>query len=306
MRSGRQRRCEAVIRRHLQSPAVAAHRPALSSVEASPRPSPAARPTATRKDHDSCHHRITPPARCVSTTSRSPTTATASSSPRSATTTRARSSRRSELFDEAKARGAHAVKLQKRDNRGLYTRETVQQARTRTRTRFGADLRRAPRGARVRPRRSTWSCSAYAARARDHVLRDGVRPRQRRLPRRARHAGLQDRVGRPDQHAAAPPRRRDRQADRSSRPAARTLEDVRRALRDGRGDQPAGRAPAVHRRAIRRRGRSSTCASSRPTATCSPTPSSGSRATTTASPWRSPRTCSARASSRSTSRSTAR
>jgi sialic acid synthase len=28
-----------------------------------------------------------------------------------------------ELFDEAKATGAHAVKLQKRDNRGLYTRE---------------------------------------------------------------------------------------------------------------------------------------------------------------------------------------
>ena len=28
-----------------------------------------------------------------------------------------------QLFDEAKASGAHAVKLQKRDNRGLYTRE---------------------------------------------------------------------------------------------------------------------------------------------------------------------------------------
>ncbi len=28
-----------------------------------------------------------------------------------------------QLFDEAKASGAHAVKLQKRDNRSLYTRD---------------------------------------------------------------------------------------------------------------------------------------------------------------------------------------
>ena len=41
----------------------------------------------------------------------------------------------------------------------------------------------------------------------------GLRRGERRLPRRARHAGLQDRLGRPREHAAPPPRRRDRQAD---------------------------------------------------------------------------------------------
>ena len=54
---------------------------------------------------------------------------------------------------------------------------------------------------------------AYARRDRGHLLRDRVRLRERGVAGRARHAGVQDRLRRPDQHAAARVRRRDRQAD---------------------------------------------------------------------------------------------
>ena len=57
-----------------------------------------------------------------STAWRSRMRATATSSPRSATTTRAASRRRRSCSAQAKECGAHAVKLQKRDNRALYTR----------------------------------------------------------------------------------------------------------------------------------------------------------------------------------------
>ena len=129
--------------------------------------------------------------------------------------------------------------------------------------------------------------------------------RERRLPRRAGHAGLQDRLGRPDQHAAAAARGRHRQADD---PLDRRRDARRRAarLRDGRRDQPAGRAAPVHGRLP---GRVGGARPARDHHLPRPLPrrlSSASPATTTGSRWRSRPTCSARASSRSTSRSTAR
>ena len=62
-----------------------------------------------------------------------------------------------ELFREAKLAGAHAVKLQKRDNRGLYTRAAYDKPYDNENS-FGADLRRAPRVPRVRRATSTRSC----------------------------------------------------------------------------------------------------------------------------------------------------
>ena len=146
---------------------------------------------------------------------------------------------------------------------------------------------------------------AYAAEIGHHVLLHRVRHPERRLPRRARHAGVQDRLRRPDQHAAAAARRVGRQADD---PLDRRRDARRRPprLRDGRRDQPAGRAAPVHGRLS---GRVGGARPARHRHLPRPVPehaSSASPATTTASRWRSRRTCSARGSSRSTSRSTAR
>ncbi len=105
------------------------------------------------------------------------------------------------LFDEAKAAGAHAVKLQKRDNRSLYTRELFNKPYENENS-YGATYGE-HREASSSAAPSTRSCRRTRAEIGDHVLRHGVRPPERRLPRRARHAGLQDRLGRPDQHAAA-------------------------------------------------------------------------------------------------------
>ena len=58
----------------------------------------------------------------------------------------------------------------------LYTREVYDKPYENENS-FGADLRRAPRGARVRPRRVP-RAAGVRARARDHVLRDGVRLRR--------------------------------------------------------------------------------------------------------------------------------
>ena len=66
-----------------------------------------------------------------------------------------------ELFREAKLAGAHAVKLQKRDNRGLYTRAAYDKPYDNENS-FGADLRRAPRVPGVRARASTRELQAYA------------------------------------------------------------------------------------------------------------------------------------------------
>ena len=116
-----------------------------------------------------------------------------------------------EMFDVAKDCGAHAVKLQKRDNRSLFTREFFNKPYENENS-FGADLRRAPRGARVR-RARVRGADRLRGGDRHHVLRHRVRHAERRLPGRARHARLQDRLRRPDQPPAAAPRRGDRQAD---------------------------------------------------------------------------------------------
>ena len=134
-----------------------------------------------------------------------------------------------ELFDEAKGCGAHAVKLQKRDNRSLYTREFFNKPYENENS-FGADLRRAPRGARVRQGRVP-GAEGLRRRDRHHVLRHRVRHPERRLPGRARHAGLQDRLGRPDQHAAAASTSREIGKPMIISTGGATLDDVRRALR---------------------------------------------------------------------------
>ena len=129
--------------------------------------------------------------------------------------------------------------------RGALHARVLQQA-VREREQLRPDLRPPPRGARVRPRRIP-GAEGVRGRARGHVLRHRLRLRERRAARRSRPARLQDRLGRPDEHTAAPRRGRDRQADD---PLHRRRHARRRAarLRDRRRDQPADRHPPVHRR----------------------------------------------------------
>ena len=204
-----------------------------------------------------------------------------------------------ELFREAKLAGADAVKLQKRDNRTLYTRAAYDKpydnensfgatyGEHREFLEFGADRIQGAAGLRRRAGRG--------------LLLHRLRPPERRLPGRAGRAGVQDRVGRPEEHAAAASRGAHGQADdhlhrrrRAGRRAA--------GLRHDHADQPAARHPAVHgglpggvRGAGPARHRHLPAASS-------PTPWSASPATTTASRCRWPPTCWARGWSRSTSR----
>ena len=96
-----------------------------------------------------------------------------------------------ELFREAKLAGADAVKLQKRDNRGLYTRATYDKPYDNENS-FGATYGEHREFLEFGARPSTGSCRAYAKELGIDLLRDRVRLRQRRLPRSARHAGLQD------------------------------------------------------------------------------------------------------------------
>ena len=171
--------------------------------------------------------------------------AAASSSPRSATTTRARSRRRRSSSVPRSECGVDAVKLQKRDNRALYTR-ALYDAPYDNENSFGPTYG-AHREALELDRDEYVELQAYARELGLDVLRDRVRRRERRPARRARRAGVQDRLGRPAQHAAAAARRRDRQAD-----------DRLHRRRDARGRRP------------RRRGRdgrstrSSACCSARP------------------------------------------
>ena len=67
-----------------------------------------------------------------------------------------------QLFAEAAACGANAVKLQKRDNCTLYTHEAFNRPYENENS-YGPTYGAAPRGARVRARPSTRSCKAYAA-----------------------------------------------------------------------------------------------------------------------------------------------
>ena len=160
------------------------------------------------------------------------------------------------LFAEAKSCGADAVKVQKRDNRSLYTQGVLRQA-LRERELVRTDVRVAPRGIGVRPRRVRGAARLRAG-DRNHVLRDGLRSAQRRLPRRPRHARVQDRVGRPHEHAAAPACRLDRQGRWCSPPAAR---DSRTSSAPSRWRSTSIRRSRCSSapRATRRHGTSSTC-----------------------------------------------
>ena len=106
-----------------------------------------------------------------------------------------------ELFREAKLAGAHAVKLQKRDNRGLYTRAAYDKPYDNENS-FGATYGEHREFLEFGANEYTRAAGLREG-ARRRLLRDRVRHGQRRLPRSARRAGLQDRVRRPEEHAAA-------------------------------------------------------------------------------------------------------
>ena len=198
------------------------------------------------------------------------------------------------LIDAAKDCGANAVKLQKRANRTLYTREFFDQPYDNEFS-FGptyGEHREAlelDRDAYVELQR------VLRARSASRSSRRAFDCRERRPPRRARRAGLQARVRRSPQHAVAASRCRVRQADAAL--------DRRR---DDGGRRPRGRGGAC-------RSTSSSCilqcTAAYPcetedlnlerdhdaTRAVSGATSSGSRITRTGSRWRSSRTCSARA-----------
>ena len=156
-----------------------------------------------------------------------------------------------ELIDAAKDCGADAVKLQKRANRSLYTRSSTSSPTT---TSSASDARTESIARRSSSRRRVPRAAGARARRRDHVLRDGVRLRERRLPRRARHAGVQVRLGRHPQHSVAPARGRVREADG----ALHRRRGSRRRRACGRSDPAAQRAalhPAMHGRVSGRHGR---------------------------------------------------
>ena len=103
--------------------------------------------------------------------------------------------------------GVDAVKLQKRDNRLLFTREMYDKPYDNENS-YGEHLRRAPRVALEFGRDEYVELQRLREGARHHLLRHRLRHPERRLPRRARRAGLQDRLRRPHQHPPAPARRR--------------------------------------------------------------------------------------------------
>ena len=116
-----------------------------------------------------------------------------------------------ELFQAAAECGVDAGKLQKRDNRSLYTREMYDKPYDNENS-FGAtygEHREALEFGKLRIR----GAADGVRPAGDGVLLDGLRHQERRFPGRAQHAGLQDRVGRSEEHAAAEARRQVRQAD---------------------------------------------------------------------------------------------
>ena len=154
--------------------------------------------------------------------------------------------RAKELFRAAKECGVDAVKLQKRDNRSLFTRDVLRRA-VRQREQLRPDLRRAQGGARARRGRMA-RAAGLRARARRDALRDRVRPAERRLPGRARRAGVQDRF------------RRHRRTLNSCAMSPQlgkpmlvptggaTLDDVDRAVDDDPAAQLSALHPPVHRR----------------------------------------------------------
>ena len=95
----------------------------------------------------------------------------------------------------AKQCGVDAVKLQKRDNRRLFTRALYDSPYDNENS-FGPTYG-AHREALELDQAAVRRAPSVRAGARTRVLRDGVRRAERRPPRGARPAGVQDRVGRP-------------------------------------------------------------------------------------------------------------
>ena len=107
-----------------------------------------------------------------------------------------------ELFRRGRRAAAlDAVKLQKRDNRSLYTREIYDKPYDNENS-FGATYGE-HREALEFGKAEYEELQARRRRDRHHVLRHGVRRPERRLSGGAGHAGVQDRLRRPDEHAAA-------------------------------------------------------------------------------------------------------
>ena len=184
--------------------------------------------------------------------SRSTTAARATSSRRSATTTRAASSRRSS-WSMPRRTAAPTPSSCRSVRTARCTPASFFDQPYDNESSFGRTYGEHREALELSPRRA---CRAAGARTRDrhHVLRDRVRLRERRPPRGARRAGVQVRVGRHPQHAAAASRRRVREADDS---LDRRRGDGGHRPR-GRGDPAAQRPalrPAVHRRLSRRHGR---------------------------------------------------
>ena len=98
-----------------------------------------------------------------------------------------------QLFLRAKECGVHAVKLQKRDNRSLYTTAMYDRPYEHENS-FGRTYGE-HREVLEFGRERIPGIAGIRATARPHVLRDGFRRAERGLPRQARRAGIQDRLG---------------------------------------------------------------------------------------------------------------
>ena len=197
-----------------------------------------------------------------------------------------------QLFDEAKACGAHAVKLQKRDNRGLYTREMFNKPYENENS-YGATYGE-HREALEFGRAEYVELQAYAAEigitffatAFDLASADFLAE----LDMPAYKIASADLINTPLlRHVAA--------AGKPVDPLHRRRHARRRAprLRDGGRDQPADRAAPVHGGLSRRMGRARPARHHHLPRVLPRRRRSASRATTAASPWRWPPTCSARA-----------
>ena len=132
-----------------------------------------------------------------------------------------------ELFREAKLAGAHAVKLQKRDNRGLYTRAAYDKPYDNENS-FGATYGEHREFLEFGASEYT-ELQAYARELGVDFFATAFDVQSADFLAGARRAGLQDRVGRSEEHAAAQARGAHRQADDHLDRRRRCIEDVQRA-----------------------------------------------------------------------------
>ena len=112
------------------------------------------------------------------------------------------------MFDVAKECGANAVKLQKRDNRTMFTKEMYDSPylhRNSYAPTYGEH-----RDKLEFSKEQHLELIAHSKKIGDHLLLHRLRHPERGLPRRSRHAGLQDRLRRHHQHPAASPCRETR------------------------------------------------------------------------------------------------